>query len=534
MHARHVLGLGAFAVAMAAALGTAAAQQPKRGGTLTYTYHPEPTALSTIATTAVPVALASTKIYESLLEYDGAGLTPKPGIAESWTVSPDRLTYTFKLRADVRWHDGKPFTAEDVKFSVEKVIVPLHSRGKTYFGPLQAVETPDARTVVFKLKEPVPFFLKAFQPSEAPMLPKHGFTEEEVAGGKIRQAKIMQEPIGTGPFRLKEWKKGSHIILERNPDYWKPGRPYLDQIVLRVLPDGAARAIALEKGEVDVAPMNALPPAEMQRLGRLKHVATSQEGAEGLGPIMWLEVNLREKPLADARVRRAISLAIDRQKIVDVIWYGNGKPARGPVVSGNPVHFDKSLPPFEYDPARANKLLDEAGYPRGADGARFKLTQNFLPYGEEWVRQAEYIRQELGKVGIQVETQSLDMGGWLKRIYTDWTFDYTSNFTHNYADPSIGVQRAFVSTNIKKGASFSNSMDYKNAKVDELFLRMAKMDDGPERNKLMAEMQRTIRDELPVIFLMEMSYTHLWNKRVRGLLTNGVSMYTGWDQVWVE
>ncbi|MSO94066.1 MAG: ABC transporter substrate-binding protein [Rhodospirillales bacterium] len=522
-------------LAVAAVLvATPAAHAQKRGGTLTYTYQPEPTALSTIVTTAVPVALIATKIYESLLEYEGAGLTPKAGLAESWTVSPDRLTYTFKLRTGVKWHDGKPFTSEDVKFSIEKVVVPLHSRGKTYFGTLGAIETPDPQTVVFKLKEAVPFFLKAFQPSETPIMPKHGFTEEEVTGNKIRQAKIMQTPIGTGPFKLKEWQKGSHIILERHAEYWKPGKPYLDQIVLRVLPDGAARAIAVEKGEVDVAPMNALPPAEMQRLGKLKHIATSQAGAEGLGPIMWLEVNLREKPLSDVRVRQAISMAIDRKKIVDVIWYGNGKPARGPIVSGNPVHFDKSLPPFEYNPAKANTLLDEAGYKKGADGVRFKLTQNFIPYGEEWVRQAEYIRQELGKIGVQVESQSLDMGGWLKRVYTDWTFDYSSNFTHNYADPSIGVQRAFISTNIKKGASFSNSMDYKNPKVDELFTKVAKMDDGPERNKLMAEIQKILRDELPVIFLMEMSYTHLWNKRVHGLLTNGISMYTGWDSVWIE
>ena len=510
------------------------AQAQKRGGTLTYTYQPEPTAMSTISTTAVPVSLIATKIYESLIEYEGAGLNPKPGLAESWTVSPDRLAYTFKLRRGVKWHDGKPFTSEDVKFSIEKIVTPYHSRGRTYFGNVTAIETPDAETVVFKLKAPVPYFLRAFQPSETPILPKHGFSDEDLVADKIRQAKIMQNPIGTGPFKLKEWKKGSHVILERNPDYWKPGRPYLDQLVLRVLPDGAARAIAVEKGEVDLAPMNALPPAEIQRLSKLSHLVTSQEGSEGLGPIMWLEVNLREKPLSDLKVRQAINLAIDRTKLVDVIWYGQGKPARGPVVSGNPTHFDKNLKPFEHSPAKANALLDEAGYKRGPDGVRFKLTQNFLPYGEEWVRQAEYIKQELSKIGIQVETQSLDMGGWLKRVYTDWTHHFTANFTHNYSDPTIGVQRAFISTNIKKGATFSNSMDYRNARVDELFALTAKLDDGAERNKAWAEIQRTIRDELPVIFLMEMSYTHVWNKRVKGLIVNGISMYTGWDQVWIE
>lgn len=457
-----------------------------------------------------------------------------PGLAESWTVSADRLTYTFKLRRGVTWHDGKPFTSEDVKFSIEKVVTPLHSRGKTYFGNVSAIETPDTHTVVFKLKEPVPYFLQSFQSGESPIFPKHGFSAEEIAGDKMRTAKIMQAPIGTGPFKLKEWNKGSYIILERNPTYWKPGKPYLDQIVLRVLPDGSGRAIAIEKGEVDVAPMSGLPPAEAQRLGKLPSIVSSQQGNEGLGPMMWLEVNLREKPLSDVRVRQAISLAIDREKLVDVIWYGQGKPASGPIVSGNPNHFDKSLKPLEYNVNKANALLDEAGYKRGADGTRFKLAQNFLPYGEEWVRQAEFLKQELRKVGIQVDTQSLDMGGWLKRIYTDWNYDFTSNFTHNYSDPTIGVQRAFISSNIKKGATFSNSMDYKNDKLDALFNTTAKLEDGPARVKAWAEVQGILRNDLPVIFLMEMSYVHLWNKRVHGMITNGISMYSNWDSVWVD
>src|SRR5205823_5771689 len=163
------------------------------------------------------------------------------------------------------------------------------------------------------LKQPVPYFLRAFQPSESPMMPRHGFSDEEVAQGKIRTAKIMQAPIGTGPFKLKEWKKGSHIILERHSGYWKAGRPYLDQVILRVLPDGSSRAIAVEKGEVDLAPMSALPPAEIQRLGKLPTLVASQEGNEGLGPIMWLEVNNRSQTLSDVRERQAMTLAVDRR-----------------------------------------------------------------------------------------------------------------------------------------------------------------------------------------------------------------------------
>ncbi len=522
------------AAAVSLALGTAGAAETKRGGTLTFSYQPEPSALSTIATTAVPTALVATKIFESLLEYEGAQLKPVPGLAESWTMSKDGLTFTFKLRDGVKWHDGKPLSSADVKFSVEKLVAPLHSRGKVYFGQLESVEAPDPRTVVFKLKKPVPFFLKAFQPSETPILPKHLLESLDFSDAKnVRQADFMRQPVGTGPFMFKEWKKGSHIILERNPNYWKKGKPYLDQVIFRAIPDGAARAIALETGELDLAPMNSVPQADIARLAKLKHIALSNKGAEGLGPLLWLEVNLREKPLSDVRVRKAISMAIDRRKVVDVMWYGQGKPATGPLISANPW-YDKSLKPFEYNLKKANQLLDQAGYKRGPDGVRFKMTQHFTPYGESFVRLAEYTKNELGKLGIQVETQSADMGGWLKAIYTDWSYQITNNFTHNYSDPAIGTQRAFVSSNIRKGASFTNSMGYKNDRVDELFAQAAVEIDTARRKAQLAEVQKILRDELPVIFLVEIAYSHLYNKRVHGLITNGISMYSNWDSVWVE
>jgi peptide/nickel transport system substrate-binding protein len=511
--------------------GALAQSCPKTGGTLTYVYSLEPTSLSTIATSAVPVALIATKMYESLLTYEGAALTPKPGLADSWTISDDKKTFTFKLRPGVTWHDGKPFTAEDVKFSIENIIRPYHSRGKVYFGDVESIETPDPLTVVFKLRAPVPFFMNVFQPGEAPIMPKHAFDGIDVkTAAAVRAAPIMQNPVGTGPFRFKEWRKGSYIALERNPTYWRKGFPCLDQVVQRIMPDGAARAIAMETGEVDLAPMSSLPEAEVQRLEKIATLEASQAGAEALGPNMWLEVNMREKPLADLKVRQALSLALDRERIVDVIWYGQGKPARGPVVSTNPA-FNTALKPYEYNPRKANQLLDEAGYPRGAGGVRFKITQHFLPYGENWARLGEYVRQELGKVGISVETQSADLGGWLKAVYTDWSFNLTSTFSHNYSDPSIGVERTFSSDFIKKGATFTNSMGYKNPRVDQLFGLAAREIDPAARQKQFDELQQILHDETPVIFLMEMSYTHVWNRKVKGLITNGISMYSSWDGV---
>ncbi len=519
---------------LAATISGTAAQTPVRGGSLSYTYHPEPTAMSTIATTAVPVALVATKIYESLLNWQGAEMTPRPGLAESWSRTEDGKTFTFKLRPGVKWHDGVDFTSADVKFSIESIIRPYHSRGSALFGNVEAVETPDPLTVVFRLKAPVPYFLKAFQPTEAPMMPKHKFEGIDLTqAAAVRQAEVLtRQPVGTGPFRLKEWQRGSHIILERNPTYWQAGLPYLDQIILRVLPDGAARAIAIEKGEVDLAPQSALPEAEIQRLSKLPMIETSALGTEALGPNMWLELNLREPPLSDVRVRQALSMALDRNKIIDVIWYGYGKPGIGPIVSSDPNFFNKALKPYAYDPKKAAELLDAAGYKRGADGVRFKMTQNVLPYGENWTRLAEYVKQEFGRLGIPVETKSADLAGWLKAVYTDWSFQMTSTFQHNYADPTIGVERSYLSSNIKPGAAFMNSMAYKNPRVDELFALARQEIDTAKRKAQFDEIQQIIHDEMPVLYLMEMQYVHLWNKKVHGLITNGVSMYSGWETVW--
>ena len=150
------------------------------------------------------------------------------------------------------------------------------------------------------------------------------------------------------------------------------------------------------------------------------------------------------------------------------------------------------------------------------------------------MRLGEYVRQELGKIGIEVETQSLDLGGWLKKIYTDWDYGFTSNFTHNYSDPSIGTQRSFISGTIAKGATFTNSMNYRNPRIDELYEKALVEVDATRRRRMFDEIQVILQDELPVIFLVEIAYTHLWNRRVQGMISNGISMYSSWDGVWKQ
>ena len=530
-----VLALSALGWAAAGLPATAADLCPKRGGTLTYVYAPEPVAISTLRTTGVPVSMIAGKIYEGLLQYTGPEMTPAPGLAESWQVSSDHLTYSFKLRNDVKWQDGVPFTAADVKYSIEHAIRPYHVRGDVFFGQIDSIETPDPQTVVFKLKVPIPFFLQGFQAGTSPMLPKHILEQIDVTSREAVTTSTLTstQPVGTGPFMLKEWVKGDHITLVRNPDYWQKGLPCLDQVVLRVVPDGAARAIAVENGEIDLAPMNALPYPDIERLTKQPQFEISEKGTEGLGTDMWLDLNLRAAPLSDVRVRQAISLALDRQAIINVIWYGYGKAARSPIVSTNPF-FDKSLKPLAYDLKKAAALLDEAGYKPDANGVRFEIKQYALPYGEQYVRLGEYIRQQLRKIGIEVKTQSLDIGGWLKAVFTDWDYQMTSTFTDNRNDPTIGSQRLFTTADIRKGATFTNSMGYSNPEIDRLFADGALESDPTKRKAIFDQMQQILQADMPVIPLVELPNVSVWNKRVHGILTNGLSYYDGWETVWKD
>lgn len=529
------LVFGALAVGVLCA-GPAHADQAcgKRGGTLTYTYAAEPVALSTLKTTSVPVAIIATKIYEGLLKYGGPQLTPEPGLAKSWDISADRLTYTFHLRDDVTWQDGVPFTSADVKATIEQAILPYHTRGKVFFGEVANIATPDRYTVVFKLKKPVPYFMQAFHASNTPIFAKHIMDTIDMKDrNAVMNSSLVNHPVGTGPFELRKWAPGRDIILDRNPNYWDKPFPCLDHIVMRIIPDGEARAVALKTGEVDLAPMNSIPYADIQTFASSTNFTVTTKGTEGLGTDMWLDVNNRTGPLANPLVRNAISDAMDREKIINIIWYGYGIPSRGPLVSTNPF-FDKNLPPLTYNMRKAAQLLDRAGYPVKADGERFAITQYYLPYGAQYQRLAEYIRLQLGKLGIKVTTESLDIGGWLNKVFNQWDYQMTSTFTDNRNDPTVGTERIFTTSFIKKGATFENSMGYSNPKVDELFAAGALETDLQKRKEDFDQAQEIIQKDMPVIFLVELANVSIWNKRVHGILTNGLSSYGTWAHVWMN
>ena len=217
---------------------------PQRGGTLVMVVQPEPPTLASYQSTAGPIGQVATKVYEGLLEYD-FDLRPIPGLAQSWTVSSDGKTITFKLQPGVKFHDGQPFTSADVKFSVLDVLKKINPRGINTFRAVESIDTPDPLTAVFHLSEPGPYMLMALSGYESPMLPKHVF-----GTGDINNHPNANKPIGTGPYKFVEWQKGQFMRFDRNPDYWKKDRPYLDRIVARFIADGSTRAATFETQEV--------------------------------------------------------------------------------------------------------------------------------------------------------------------------------------------------------------------------------------------------------------------------------------------
>jgi peptide/nickel transport system substrate-binding protein len=309
----------------------------------------------------------------------------------------------------VTWHDGKPFTSADVKFSLEEIWKKLHPRGRVTFGKVTAVDTPDASTVVVRLSEPTPMMLAAFSSYESQVLPKHVYE-----GKDFTTHPALNAPIGTGPFVFKEWKKGDFIRLEKNPSYWDKGKPYLDAIVVRVVPDAAARAAAIEKGEVQLGVFNPVPLSDVKRLTALPTVKAETRGYEYFAPMYMMEVNLRLDHLKDKRVRQAMLHALDRKFVADNLWFGFAKPATGPIASSSPFYTTQGVPQYPYDVARANAILDEAGYKRGAGNMRFKVALTFPPVQPEIPRTAEYIKQALARVGIDVELRNIDLATFIR------------------------------------------------------------------------------------------------------------------------
>ncbi len=352
------------------AVGLAASTQAlsqSAGGTMVMIAQPEPPSLAPYLSTSGPIGLVAPKIYNGLLDYD-LDLNPVGELAESFEVSEDGLTVTFKLREGVTWHDGTPFTSADVQFTIMDVLKQFHPRGPNSFREVSSIDTPDELTAVFNLDRPAPYMMRAFSAYESPIVPKH-----LLEGKDVREAELSNNPVGTGPFKFVEWKKGQYIRLDKNPDYWREGYPLLDRIVARIIPDASTRTAAMESGEVHYGAFGAIPNIDVVRLRESDDIGVTTDGYAMINPMALLELDVTEPPFDNKAMRQAISMVVDRQFLIDNIWFGYGKPATSAMTSNfEPLglYTPTDNYPESPDVDAANAMLDEAGIKADGDGIR--------------------------------------------------------------------------------------------------------------------------------------------------------------------
>lgn len=482
---------------------------PKRGGTAVVAVTSDPGHFNPGITTGYNVHVVADSMFNGLVALD-ANLSPSPDLAESWTVDKDSKVYTFHLVKNARWHDGKPFTSADVKFTFENVLLKYHSRTKAGLGSvIEAIETPNDHTVIFRLRKSYGPLLQRLDVTEAPILPMHKF----MTGGDPNEHPANLNPVGTGPFRLVSYKRGETIELERNSDYFKVGLPKLDRLVFRIIPDGSTQLLAMEQGEIDY--VNRIPNADVKRLqskGGFTLVQTST-GPGGGNCIVTLTFNLDRKHLQLAEVRKAIAYAIDRQRIVDQVLFGWGRTAKAPISSAiSWAHSSESLAAYNYDPAKAEALLQSVGLEKGSDGIRFSLDVVHFPRFRKY---AEALAQDLAKVGIDLVSRPLDRAAAVDAIFKERSFDTNVISYCNGLDPDIGVKRMYVSNNIGP-IPFSNGSGYRNAMIDEWFDAAGQTSDLDVRRKYYSDIQNILAQDLPYWWLVETTFVSGFKKSLIG------------------
>ncbi|MGY6708268.1 MAG: ABC transporter substrate-binding protein [Rhizobiaceae bacterium] len=517
-----------FAAALLLGLGQPSfAETPVAGGTLTVAADTEPRNINPAMVASNGVFFVSSKIIEPLAEMDyETGL--RPVLATSWEGSEDGMSFTVTLRDGVTWHDGEPFTSADVAWSAMEVWKPLQNLGRIVFENLESAETPDDLTVVFNFSEPTPAqMIENALPALSSVLPKHLYE-----GTDIAENPANAEPVGTGPFVFAEHRPGEFYRLTRNPNYWDGDKPYLDEIVYRVLPDAGSKAAALETGDIQLTAFSAVALADLARLDAIDGITVIPGGYEGITYHITVEINHRREELANPLVRRALRHAIDSDFIVDVVFMGYATDATGPIPSSATDFYTDDVTTYAFDTARAEELLDEAGYPRGDDGTRFSLRLRPAPWFAQTRATGDYVRQALQAVGIQVELVTADPGAHIAAVYTDHDFDLAIGSPVYRNDPAISTTILFQG-GLPAGVPFSNQYGYDDAEMNEIIAAGAVETDPEARVEIYRDFQRKAAEDQPILNLVDFTFITVARDEVKGVANNPRWATSSWADTWI-
>jgi peptide/nickel transport system substrate-binding protein len=446
-------------------------------------------------------------IYNGLVKYDG-NLNLRGELAESWDISPDGLTITFHLRKGVKWHDGAPFTAQDVLFTYQVMVDP--KTPTAYSGDylqVKKAEAPDDYTFRVTYQQP---FAPALGTWTLSILPKH-----LLAGQDITKSPLARHPIGTGPYIFKEWRAGEKIFLAYNPDYFE-GRVYLNGYLFQVKPDQATMFLELKAGNLDrmnLTPLQYTRQTEFPKFNRMYQKYRYMPFS-----YIYLGYNQGDTRFADRRVRQALTHAINKQEIIDGVLLGLGREATGPYKPGT-WYYNPDVPKFPYDPARAKALLAEAGWapnPEGIltkDGRPFEFTILTNQGNDIRVRTAEIIQRRLRDIGILVKIRTVEWAAFLKEFIEKGRFEAVLLGWNTGLDPD--QYDIWDSAKTKPGEL--NFIGYKNPQVDALLSEGRHTFDQEKRRRAYFRFQEILVADQPYTFLFVPDALPAISKRFRGI-----------------
>ena len=471
-------------LALAAGALWAVAAQAEAKDTLTLGMVLEPPHLDPTAGAASAIReVTYANIYEGLTRIDRDGEV-RPALAESWTITPDGLTYTFRLIGGVKFHDGTPFDCSIVKFSYGRAMAADSVNAqKQLFEPIADVACPDAHTAVVKLKRPTALFLFDMGWGDAVMVsPKSAATNKT-------------DPVGTGPFRFKDWVHGDHVTMVRNPDYWG-AQPKLSAVTFRFIADPSAATAAVLAGDIDAFPLFPAPEA-IDQFRADPRFAVHTGTTEGKTIVA---LNNTRKPLDDIRVRRALTYAIDRRQLIEAAQSGYGKPIGSHYVPNDPGYLDLTGV-YPYDPAKARALLAEAGV---APGTEITILMPPPPYAR---RGGEVIAEMWGKVGIKAKLVPIEWAQWLDQVFTRTDYQATIISHTEARDLDIYAREKYY-------------FNYHSDAYAALYRKFVQSVDAKEQTALVGALQKQLADDEPNVFLFALAKVGVANAKLHGLWDN--------------
>ncbi len=447
-------------------------------------------------------------VFNGLVKYD-RDIKIIGDLAESWEISPDGLVITFRLRKGVKWHDGQPFTAQDVLYTYRVTVDP--KTPTAYAGDFQRVkkaEVIDSHTFRVTYDKP---FAPALASWSSAILPRHLLEEKD-----ITKSSLIRHPVGTGPYRFKEWLTGQKIVLISNPDYFE-GRPYIDGYIMRIIPDMATMFLELRAGGID---RMGLTPLQYARQTESNIFKNNYNKFRYLSfSYTYLGYNLKNPFFTDKRVRQAISHAIDKNEIINGVLLGLGKEATGPLKPGAWAHNDK-VKKYPYDPKKARELLAEAGWrDSNNDGILDKDGQPFAfeiitnQGNEVRAKCAEIIQRRLAEVGISVKIRIIEWAAFVNEFINKRRFDATILGWTIPMDPDMYD----VWHSSKTGPGELNFISYKNKELDDLLEKGRTTFDLEKRRKSYHRIQEIMAEEQPYTFLYVPDALPIVQGRFRGI-----------------